>query len=84
MELNAITIAQGPLKENIAKKTEQLRENESHIKHQKEELRKISKLITPDNTKSLLKSYTNKQPFEKVKLMVESMIGMLLNKANVT
>ena len=83
MEINAINIATAALKEKLKKRSDQLKENEGHVKKQQDELRKVVKNITVKSTKSLWKAYNDK-PNDRLKAMVEAFVGMLLNKTNVT
>lgn len=83
MEVNAINIAQKAIADKTKKRTNQLREVESKVKAREEELKKIQKELDVKKVKNLYKAY-NTNTSDKVKQLVEALVGVLKNKTNVS
>jgi hypothetical protein len=67
----------------MQKRDEQLHKSELLVKKQKEELRYIQRMITPELVKQLYTLLENKN-IPKIVDMVEALVGLLRNSQNVT
>lgn len=69
--------------DKLQKRADQLKNSENLIRKQKDELRRIQKLITPKLLKSLFNILEKKSP-EKLVQMIEAFIGLLRNTDKVS
>ena len=83
LEINALDNAKATLNAKMQKREEQLHKSELLVKKQKEELRNIQRMITPELVKQLYTLLENKN-IPKIVDMVEALVGLLRNSQNVT
>lgn len=76
LEISGLDVAQQALKGKIGKREEQMHRSEQMVKKQKEELRNIQRLITPELVKQLYTLLENKN-IPKIVTMVEALVGLL-------
>lgn len=83
LEISGLDIARQALNGKVQKREEQLHKSEMLVKKQKEELRNIQRMITPELVKQLFTLLENKN-IVKIVEMIEALIGLLRNSENVT
>lgn len=77
-EVQGLDVAIAALKEKIKKREDQRNTAEGNVKRQKDELKRISKEITPKLVKQLFNLFEKKSP-EKICRMMEAFIGLIRN-----
>ena len=78
MEVAGLDVALSAIKEKIKKREDQRNTAEGNVKRQKDELKKITKEITPKLVKQLFSLLEKKTP-EKICRMLEAFVGLIRN-----
>ena len=83
LEISGLDLGVQAVKAKLSKRESQIVQSEAMVKKQKDELRNIQKVITPELVKKLYDLLENKNA-KKIVEMVEALVGLLRNSENVT
>lgn len=81
LESSGLELGVQAVKAKLAKRESQIAQSEAMVKKQKDELRNIQKVITPELVKKLYELLENRN-VKKIGDMVEALVGLLRNQEN--